>query len=105
MNNANKEKVNKYIIDVLKKYRKETIYTQADLAKMLDITRTSYINIEAGRHFLSADKIYILSCVFKKPIQSFFPEQVSIVPLITETIKTVVIRKDKKIRNVKKITL
>lgn len=48
-------------------------YTQGMLADYLGITRMSVINMEAGRHRPTIEKLYEIACVLECSIQSFFP--------------------------------
>lgn len=57
---------------LLKKFRKEHRYTQKIVADYLKLNRSSYANIESGRHLPRIDKILDLSLLYKLPIHHFF---------------------------------
>lgn len=86
----NKDYINKYVISIAVKYRKEANIKQSTMAEILGVTRTSYLNIESGRQRLSPDKIYILACIFNKSIESFFPPVIEIAITTKKTVIKIV---------------
>lgn len=66
-------KVKLYIASKIKEYRKINNYKQEQLGDLLGLTRTSIINIESGRHALSAEKLYHVACIFKIGIEKLYP--------------------------------
>ena len=68
------EELNKIISSKVETIRKENGLTQASLAQILGLTRVSICNIELGNQKLSADKIYVLCCIFNVEPTYFFPE-------------------------------
>ena|ERR1700753_2344794 len=103
MNSKNKKYVNEYIISMLIKYRKEAKMLQQTVADLLGISRVAYINIEQGRQNLSAEKIYMLSCVWKINVSNFFPPLKEI-KIISKKEK-IVIKKEKQIIKTRPIIL
>lgn len=56
----------------LKGLRSEHGLTQADLAKLLGITRQTYAEKENGNQPFKADELFAISAYFDKPIEDIF---------------------------------
>lgn len=56
----------------LKGLRSEHGLTQADLAKLLGITRQTYAEKENGNQPFKADELFAISTYFDKPIEDIF---------------------------------
>lgn len=56
----------------LKGLRSEHGLTQADLAKLLGITRQTYAEKENGNQPFKADELFAISNYFDKPIEDIF---------------------------------
>lgn len=56
----------------LKGLRTEHGLTQADLAKMIGVTRQTYSEKEIGNQPFKADELFIISAHFDKPIKDIF---------------------------------
>lgn len=96
-----KQKLLKYMGEVICQKRKQANITGAQLAEFIGLSRTSIINIERGRHQLQVDVIFKLCGLFKCQINELFPPANAINFEITE--KTVTVRKKKKVRSIKVI--
>jgi transcriptional regulator with XRE-family HTH domain len=57
----------------VKKLRKEIGYNQEQLSQLMNLTRTSIINIESGRHGLGAESIYTMCRILKCMPNDLFP--------------------------------
>ncbi len=68
------EHVNKFMVAKFRALRKAGKIDQEEMGQMLGLTRTSVINIEKGRQYLSMDKVYMLCCLFGCQPNDFFPE-------------------------------
>lgn len=67
-------KVMKLIGDKLVKIRKDKGLTQQDLSLILDITRVSVSNIEAGRHMITLDNAIKICNYFNVTYMDIFPD-------------------------------
>lgn len=56
----------------LYKIRKEQEMSQADVAKILDITRHQYGKKESGKAAFTQDEMFELSRYFERPIEDIF---------------------------------
>lgn len=56
----------------LKGIRVENGLTQADLAKIIGVTRQTYSEKENGNQPFKADELFIISGYFDKPIEDIF---------------------------------
>jgi len=102
---SNKNKINSFIVNKIKEYRKEANMQQNIIADILGISRVAYINIEKERQYMSIDKVYILACVYKKQISDFFPPLINIEPEI-QIVEDIEIKRIKRItKNAKSIIL
>lgn len=97
----NKEKLLKYMGEVIYQKRKQENITGAQLAQFVGLSRTSIINIERGRHQLQIDTIFKICGLFKCQINELFPPVDAIDFEIQE--KVITVRKKKKIRSIKVI--
>lgn len=52
--------------------RKEAGLTQKDLAKMIGVNITTYVNKEAGEYQFKSNEMFILRDYFQKPIEDIF---------------------------------
>lgn len=52
--------------------RKENEFTQKQIADLLDINLTTYINKESGAYQFKANEMFILRDLFKKKIEEIF---------------------------------
>ncbi|MEM1337285.1 MAG: helix-turn-helix transcriptional regulator [Bacteroidota bacterium] len=78
--------------------RQQAGITQQEIADFLAMSRVNVINMEKGRQRISAPVLYLMACIYKKPINEFFPE-----PLNFELqIKEEVIKVPAKTKKVKK---
>jgi transcriptional regulator with XRE-family HTH domain len=68
-----KEKCFEFLRVKLKEFRKSQNLRQEDIAQILGITRVGYANIEGGKQHITADKIYVLCCVFNVEPNNFYP--------------------------------
>lgn len=65
--------LSKYIGQQIKRLRKERDWSQGELAKKLDTTKTSISNYETGKRTPYVHGIYRLSVIFDVPVDTFFP--------------------------------
>jgi len=68
--------VNKFyagIGDKIKKFRTKRDYSQDDLAKFLDLTRTSVVNIEKGRQRAPIHTLFEIASFLNVPVEDLFP--------------------------------
>ncbi len=63
----------KYTGTQIKRLREERNWSQDELAKKLDTTKTSISNYENGKRTPRFDGLYLLSTIFEVPIDTFFP--------------------------------
>ncbi|MFN0024734.1 MAG: helix-turn-helix transcriptional regulator [Parvularculaceae bacterium] len=66
------EQKNKGLKNRLKVLRAERNLTQADLARLVDVTRQTILAIESGRFDPSLALAYRLSDVFGSPVEAIF---------------------------------
>ena len=59
--------------DRIQKCRTEKRLTQEDLAKQLDLTRTSIVHIEKGRQKVPLDKLYHMSEILEVDLYDLLP--------------------------------
>ncbi|WP_201330147.1 helix-turn-helix domain-containing protein [Lactobacillus nasalidis] len=64
----------KYTGVQIKRLREERNWSQDELAKKLNTTKTSISNYENGKRTPRFDGLYLLSTIFEVPIDTFFPE-------------------------------
>ena len=64
----------KYTGVQIKRLREEKNWSQEELAKKLNTTKTSISNYENGKRTPRFDGLYLLSTIFEVPIDTFFPE-------------------------------
>lgn len=65
----------KYTGMQIKRLREERNWSQDELAKKLNTTKTSISNYENGKRTPRFDGLYLLSTIFEVPIDTFFPER------------------------------
>lgn len=78
MNSKNDIKVNKHLCRMFSELRKEYGYTQEEIAQLLGLSRISVVNIESGKQKVSASMVYILSCLYNRPVNYFYPELIAV---------------------------
>ena len=66
-------------IEIIKVYRKKRNYTQEDIAKELNMDRTTYNNIEKGKNNLKADDFIKLINYLKIPIMELSEEELIVI--------------------------
>lgn len=71
------DQINQHIGEKILNLRIQHKFKQHDLSTLLGVTRTSIVNMEAGRQGVSTLKLWKLASLFQVPISYFFP------PLIT----------------------
>lgn len=64
----------------IKKRRIEMGFSQQDFADMIGLSRMSVINIESGRHMLTAEKLFTVCCLFNISPNQMFPTMKPIKP-------------------------
>ena len=72
------EDLNKFYLgigDNIKKFRTKRDYSQDDLAKFLDLTRTSVVNIEKGRQRPPIHTLFEIANFLNVPIEDLFPTE------------------------------
>jgi transcriptional regulator with XRE-family HTH domain len=89
-----------YIGKKIKELRRKEKLTQSSLGELLGLTRTSIINIEAGKHHLSIEKLYILCSLFKVEYSFILPE-IKPVNLESSTLEIVKVKLKKVYKKVK----
>lgn len=82
------------LLKLLISRRKYLKLSAEDVAKYLNVTRQSIINIETGRHGLKYETIYKLCCLYRMKPNDFFPE-ISHVKIEHECEEIIVKRKKK----------
>ncbi len=87
----------------IKKLRIANSYNQEQLGQLLELSRTSIINIESGRHLPPIKTIYILCAIFKCSYYDILPKPKP--AKIHEQIKTKTIVKKKIVRILKPVAL
>ena len=68
--------LNKFYVgigDKIKKVRTKRDYSQDDLAKFLDLTRTSVVNIEKGRQRPPIHTLFEIASFLNVPVEDLFP--------------------------------
>lgn len=88
-----------YVGAKIKDYRIRNGLTQDAIAELLNISRVSVLNMEAGRHRVSLDNIFILCGIFKCLVGDLLPPVKSVKIKVIE--KTVTIKREKKIKSFK----
>lgn len=73
MEEWNLSQLAKYTGTQIKRLREERNWSQDELAKKLDTTKTSISNYENGKRTPRFDGLYLLSTIFEVPIDTFFP--------------------------------
>lgn len=73
MEEWNLSQLAKYTGTQIKRLREEKNWSQDELAKKLDTTKTSISNYENGKRTPRFDGLYLLSTIFEVPIDTFFP--------------------------------
>lgn len=58
--------------DNLKRCREVSNLTQAEVARILSVSRASVVNMEAGRQAVSLKWLFAFSYLYNAPINSFF---------------------------------
>jgi len=65
--------ITEFIARKVRQKREGLGLTQVDLALFLGISRTSMINIEAGKHRLSCSNVWMLCCAFSCTPNDLYP--------------------------------
>lgn len=67
--------INEYVGNQIRKARIKEGVTQENVAKIIDLSRVSVVNLEAGRQTVHLEQLYKFSLYFGKPIKYFFPKK------------------------------
>lgn len=89
--------IDKFYIELgenIKTYRSKQGYSQDELAKFLDLTRTSIVNIEKGRQRPPLHTVYDLAIFFNVEITNLLPakdakQQIDLRKSVKENISTI----------------
>lgn len=96
-----KAKLLQYMGETIRAKRQASGITGQQLADFVGLTRTSILNVEAGRHQLQIDTIFKICGLLKCQINDLFPPVDAINFEIQE--KTVTVKRQKTIRSIKVI--
>lgn len=88
--------INKEIGKKVRIYRKRDKYQQKDVANMLGMSRSNYVNLEMGRQNFIPGYIYSLCRIFKCKPNNLFPE-ITAVKIKSKMVSKMRLRKPKKV--------
>ncbi len=88
------EKFYRALGDNIKTLRQKSSYSQEELAKFLELTRTSIVNIEKGRQRPTIHTLSEIASFFNVQVSELFPsvdekEQIDLMKSVKENISTV----------------
>lgn len=79
--------MNTYAIEKIKALRSQTKVSQEDIARYLEVSRLTYINIESGKREIKKDELSKIADFFEKPESYFVPEVQKSISLDDENYK------------------
>lgn len=67
--------INAFIGKRIQTFRKQKGFSGEDLSKITGLTRSSISNMECGRHRITPEHLYIISCILEISVSEFFPDR------------------------------